>query len=90
MQLLLDEREGRIRAPVGGLPPGVLAVTVPVRRDREARLPRDRSRRLKIEDVDLISDGPTSSYAPLAALTSRDLIFVLEAARRDGSTRLSD
>ena len=86
VQLLLGEREGRIRAPVGGLPAGVLAVTVPVRRDGEARLPRDRSRRLRIEDVDLISDGPTSSYAPPPTLTSRELIFALEAGRRDWST----
>jgi Uncharacterized protein conserved in bacteria C-term(DUF2220) len=86
VQLFLGEREGRIRAPVGGLPSELLAVTVPVRRDGEVRLPRDRSRRLKIEDVDLISDGPTSSYAPPPTLTSRDLIFVLEAGRRDWST----
>lgn len=86
VQLLLGEREGRIRAPVGGLPSGVLAVTVPVRRDREARLPRDRSRRLRIEDVDLIADGPIGCYAPPSMLTSRELIFVLEAERREWST----
>jgi len=79
VQLLLGEREGRVRVPVGGLPGGVMAVSVPVRRDGETRAPRDRRRRLKIGDVDLISDGPTSAYDPPPHLTARELIFVLEA-----------
>jgi hypothetical protein len=41
---------------------------------------------LKIEHVDLIADSPTSAYAPPSMLTSRELIFVLEAGRRDWST----
>ena len=57
MQLLLGESEGRVRARIGGLPRGVMAVTVPVRKGGEARLPRDRHRRLRIDEVDLIADG---------------------------------
>jgi hypothetical protein len=86
VQLLLGERDGRVRIPVGDLPGGVMAVSVPVRRDGEARAPRDRRRRLKIGDVDLISDGPTSAYDPPTHLAARELIFVLEAGRREWST----
>jgi len=83
---LLGESAGRVRAPVGGLPVGVMAVTVPVRRDGEARAPRDRHRRLKIGDVDLISDQPAGAFDPSRDLTAREIIFVLEAGRRDWST----
>jgi hypothetical protein len=86
MQLLLGELEGRVRVPVGGLPPGVMAVSVPVRRGGQAKTPRDRHRRLKIGDVDLISDGPTLAFDSPADLPARDLIFVLEAGRRDWPT----
>jgi hypothetical protein len=86
VQLLLGERDGRVRAPVGGLPDGVMAVSVPVRRAGEARAPRDRRRRLKIGYVDLISDGPSSAYDPPSHLTDRELIFVLEAGRREWPT----
>ncbi|HEY2265350.1 MAG TPA: hypothetical protein VGI96_22185 [Streptosporangiaceae bacterium] len=86
MQLLLGESEGRVRVPVGGLPRGVLAVSVPTRRDGEARLPRDRHRRLRINEVDLIADGPTDAFAPPEGLPARDLIFALETGRRDWAT----
>jgi len=85
-QLLLGEGAGQVRAPVGGLPPGVIAVTVPVRRDGEARAPRDRRRRLKVGDVDLISGRPTLAFDPPPDLATRELIFVVEAGRRDWST----
>jgi hypothetical protein len=86
VQLLLGESEGRVRVPVGGLPRGVLAVSVPTRRDGEARLPRDRHRQLRIDEVDLIADGPTDAFAPPEGLSARDLIFALEAGRRDWAT----
>jgi hypothetical protein len=86
VQLLLGESEGRVRVAVGGLPHGVMAVSVPTRREGEARLPRDRHRLLKIDEVDLISDGPTGAYEPPAGLPARDLIFVLEVGRRDWLT----
>jgi hypothetical protein len=37
-------------------------------------------------DVDLISDGPTDPYAPSPELSKRDLIFALNAGRRDWPT----
>jgi hypothetical protein len=40
VQLLFGEREGRERAPIGGLPDGVIAVTVPVRRDGNGSHPQ--------------------------------------------------
>jgi hypothetical protein len=86
VQLLLGESEGRVRVAVGGLPRGVVAVSVPTRREGESRLPRDRHRLLKINEVDLISNGPAGAYEPPAGLPARDLIFVLEAGRRDWLT----
>jgi hypothetical protein len=86
VHLLLGERDGRVRAPVGSLPDGVMAVSVPVRRSGEARAPRDRYRRLRIGDVDLISAEPTGAYAPPPHLTDRELIFVLEVGRREWAT----
>jgi hypothetical protein len=85
-ELIFGERDGRLRVPVGGLPQGAMAVSVPVRRGGEAKVPRDRRRRLKIVDVDLISAGPTDPYGPSANLSARDLIFALGAGRRDWST----
>lgn len=86
MQLLFSEREGRERAAIGGLPSGVMAVTVPVRRDGRGHLPRDRRGRPSIDVVDLIAEGPTSAYEPPATLETRELIFVLEAGRRNWAT----
>ena len=86
VQLLLGESEGRVRAPIGGLPRGVMAVTVPVRKGGETRLPRDRHRRLRIDEVDLIADGPTDAFEPPEGMPARDLIFVLEAGRREWAT----
>jgi hypothetical protein len=73
VQLLLGESEGRVRVTVGGLPRGVLAVSVPTHRDGEARLPRDRHRRLRIDEVDLISDAPTGGFEPPDGLPAREL-----------------
>jgi hypothetical protein len=86
VELLFSEREGRERLPVGGLPDGVIAVTVPVRRDGQGRVPRNRRGQPNIEIVDLIADGPTSAYQPPSALDSQQLIFALEAGRRSWST----
>jgi hypothetical protein len=36
--------------------------------------------------VDLIADGPTDAFAPPEGLSARDLIFALEAGRRDWAT----
>jgi hypothetical protein len=86
VQLLLGDSEGRVRVAVGGLPRGVLAVSVSTHRDGKARLPRDRHRRLRIDEVDLIADGPTGAFEPPDGLPARELIFVLEAGRRDWAT----
>lgn len=86
MQLLLGDSEGRVRVAVGGLPRGVLAVSVPTYRDGKVGLPRDRHRRLRIDEVDLIPDGPTGAFEPPDGFPARDLIFVLEAGRRDWAT----
>jgi hypothetical protein len=86
LELLFGESTGRVRAPVGDLPAGVSAMTIPVRRDGEARTPRDRAHRLKIRDVELISSEPVQAFDPPADMTRRELIFVLEGGRRDWST----
>jgi len=86
VQLLFSEREGRERVPIGGLPDGVIAVTVPVRRDGQGHVPRNRRGQLNIEVVDLIAEGATSAYEPPAMLDSRELIFALEAGRRGWAT----
>jgi len=84
--LLLGERGGRVRAPVGGIPPGVMAVSVPVRRDGTAVVPRDRQRNLKIERVDLIADEATRAFDRPPGLADRDLVFALDRGRRDWAT----
>ncbi|GIH24610.1 hypothetical protein Aph01nite_29200 [Acrocarpospora phusangensis] len=86
MHLLFGEREGRERASIGGLPPGVVAVTVPVRRNGQGHLPRNKRGQPNIEIVDLVAEGPTSAYRPPETLDSRELIFALEAGRRDWAT----
>lgn len=86
VQLLFSERDGRVRAPIGGLPADVMAVTVPVRRNGQGHVPRDKRGRPKIEIVDLIAAGPTSAFAPPASLNSRDLIFALETGKHEWST----
>lgn len=86
VELILGEKDGRVPAPVGGLPPGVMAVSVPVRRDGRSHPPRDRHGRLKIREVDLVADGPVEVFAPPAGLSQRELAFVLAAARRKWST----
>jgi len=63
-----------------------MAVTVPVRRDGQGHVPRDRRGHLSIGFVDLIADGPTKAYEPPASLDSRELIFALEAGRRGWAT----
>jgi hypothetical protein len=82
MQLLLGEAEGRVRVSVGGLPRGVMAVTVPKVRDGEPRLPKDRHGLLRPDEVDLIADGPVDAFEPPNDLPVRHLIFVL---RRDAA-----
>ncbi|MBO3746150.1 hypothetical protein J5X84_08760 [Streptosporangiaceae bacterium NEAU-GS5] len=86
MQLLFSESEGRERAPIGGLPDGVIAVTVPVRRDGQGHVPRNRRGQLNIEVVDLIAEGATNAFEPPPTLDSRELIFALEAGRRSWAT----
>lgn len=84
--LLLGEQGGRVRAPVAGIPHGVLAVSVPVRRDGAAKVPRDRQRNLKIECVDLIADRATEAFEPPQGWSVRDLVFALDKGRRDWAT----
>ncbi|WP_327042837.1 DUF2220 domain-containing protein [Micromonospora ureilytica] len=86
MQLLFSERQGREPVPVGGLPQGVMAVTVPVRRDGRGHVPRNRHGEPNIEVVDLIAEGPSNAYEPPTALDARELIFALDAGRRDWTT----
>lgn len=86
LHLLFGEREGRERTAVGGAPAGVMAVTVPVRRNGLGRVPRDRRGQPQIDVVDLVAEGPTNAYEPPDTLNSRELIFALEAGRRDWAT----
>jgi hypothetical protein len=57
-----------------------------VRKNGEARLPKDRHHRLRIDEVDLIADRPTGAFEPPEGMPTRDLIFALEAGRRDWAT----
>ncbi len=84
--MLFGEAYGRISIGVGGLPAGVSAVTVPVRRSREDRLPRDRRGRLRVHAVDLVPGCPADLFEPPSVLSSADLLWVLAAERRAWST----
>lgn len=86
MHLVLGESEGRVPVAIGGLPNGVVAVSVPVRRQGQARLPRNRRGLLRIEDVDLISGSAVNAFDRPPGLTDRELAFVLGRGRRGWST----
>jgi hypothetical protein len=81
-RLLFGEAYGRLEVSVDGVPPGLRAVTIPVHRSGEARLPRDRRRRLRVQEVDLVADGSVGFFEPPAGLTPNDLLWVLRAERR--------
>jgi hypothetical protein len=80
--LLFGEAYGRVAVAVEGVPPGLRAVTVPVRRDGEDRLPRDRRRRLRVSEVDLVCAGRVGLFEPPAELSNADLLWVLGTERR--------
>ena len=86
MHLVIGESEGRVPVAIGGLPKGVVAVSVPVRRQGEARVPRNRRGRLHIEDVDLITGTMINAISRPAGLTDREFTFVLSKGRREWST----
>ncbi|WP_141722503.1 Wadjet anti-phage system protein JetD domain-containing protein [Micromonospora aurantiaca (nom. illeg.)] len=86
MHLVLGESEGRVPVAIGGLPFGTVAVSVPVRRGGQARVPRNRRGLLRIEDIDLISGGAVNGFDRPPGLTDRELGFVLAKGRREWST----
>ncbi|MFI1524849.1 Wadjet anti-phage system protein JetD domain-containing protein [Kitasatospora cineracea] len=81
-RLLFGEAYGRLEVSVDGVPSGLRAVTIPVKRSGEARLPRDRRRRLRVQEVDLVADGSVGLFEPPAGLAPNDLLWVLRAERR--------
>lgn len=80
--LLFGESYGRVPVAVDGVQAGLRAVTVPVRRDGEDRLPRDRRRRLQVTEVDLVTAGSVALFEPPDELSDADLLWVLGAERR--------
>ena len=83
---LLGELSGRTPIVLSGLPQGVEAVTVPVRRNGESRVPRDRRGRVNVTRVDLVPSGRTALFAPPAGLSRTDLVWALSAGRRQWSS----
>ncbi|GGV42028.1 hypothetical protein GCM10010495_69600 [Kitasatospora herbaricolor] len=81
--LLFGEGHGRVPVTVEGVPAGLQAFTVPVRREGEYWLPRDRKRRLRLTEVDLLPAGKPALFAPPQELTDADLLWVLGAQRRE-------
>ncbi|MFY1683615.1 Wadjet anti-phage system protein JetD domain-containing protein [Micromonospora sp. WMMD730] len=79
---LLGELGGRTRIPLRGLPSGCEAVTVPVRRNGEAKIPKDRRGRVKVSHVDLVAADPVPLFEPPPNLATADLIWILSAGRR--------
>lgn len=51
-----------------------------------ARVKEASAQELRTDEVDLIADGPADVFAPPDGLPARDLIFALEADRRDWAT----
>jgi hypothetical protein len=84
--LMFGEAYGRVRVDVGQVPEGIVAVTVPVRRDGEVRLPQDVRRHLRVDQVDLVPAGSTLLFDPPDGLSARDLIWVLSGSRREWSS----
>lgn len=83
---LLGEVSGRTPIMLNGLPPGVEGVTVPVRRNGESRVPRDRRGRVKATRVDLIPAERTPLFAPPEGFSRADLVWTLSASRRQWSS----
>ncbi|MFC9238419.1 Wadjet anti-phage system protein JetD domain-containing protein [Streptomyces decoyicus] len=81
--LLIGEAHGRETVPLRNLPLGITAVTLPrITKDGDdtihVRVPRDQRRRVSPRQVDLVADHPVSPYEPPPALTTRQLIKVLQ------------
>lgn len=83
---LLGELTGRNPITIRGLPDGVGAVTVPVRRNGESRVPRDRRGRVSATRVDLVPSETTAFFEPPSGLTRQELAWVLSTGRRQWST----
>ncbi|WP_185447990.1 Wadjet anti-phage system protein JetD domain-containing protein [Kribbella qitaiheensis] len=83
---LLGELAGRTSIVIRGIPNGVEAVTIPVRRDGESRVPKDRRGRINATRVDLICSDRTALFEPPAGLSRHDLAWVLSTGRRQWST----
>lgn len=82
--MLIGAAHGRVDVPLQDLPHGVRAVTAP----RPGRnpgdgptVPRDRQRRLKSDQADLLAADPVEAYQPPPGITRRDLVKVLGTGR---------
>ncbi|GAA5153688.1 Wadjet anti-phage system protein JetD domain-containing protein [Amycolatopsis dongchuanensis] len=83
---ILGELAGRSVVPLTDVPAGMRAVTVPVKRDGETRVPRDRRGRIKPVRVDLVAATQPALFEPPDSLSKADLIWVLSKnSRRWGS-----
>jgi Uncharacterized protein conserved in bacteria C-term(DUF2220) len=81
--LLFGEAEGRLTVDVTGVPDGLQALSVPVRRDGRNRAPRNRRGLLRITEVDLVACDPQALFTPPQTLSRSDVIWVLSASRRE-------
>ncbi|TQM43905.1 Wadjet anti-phage system protein JetD domain-containing protein [Pseudonocardia cypriaca] len=86
---LLGGMAGRTPLALNGIPDGLGAVTVPVRRQGEDRVPRDTKRRTRISQADLHTTARTSLFAPPDGMSTTDLAWVLDRPRRKWSTVVS-
>ena len=85
--LLISEATGRREVPLRGLPPGIVALTVPSQGGDGPRVPRNRQGRIVPGHVDLATPDPVPPFHPPAWLAPRDLIWVLRTGRsREWST----
>ena len=83
---LLGEVSGRTPISLAGVPSGLEAVTVPVRRGGESRVPKDRRGRTKVSRVDLVAADRVALFEPPARLSQADLVWTLSAGRRTWSS----
>ncbi|MFS8102088.1 DUF2220 domain-containing protein [Lentzea alba] len=83
---LLGGLAGRTPVELNGMPHGMRAVTVPVRRKGETRVPRDRKGRTQPTRVDVLAAEPTLLFSPPDSVSKQDLIWVLSRETRRWST----
>jgi hypothetical protein len=84
--LLLGGLAGRTPVVLHGVPVGMQAVTIPLRRSGVAQVPRDRKRRTRVNRVDVLTARRTPAFEPPPDMSKADLSWVLSARVRRWST----